>query len=100
MCWVQVATYLLMRHIALHLVLEVKSCVEAVPTDTSQYLALAGHIRDEQFDWWSKFYASLQDPNLKQKEYDELQLDKLVVRLKAVNKRICVVFTAVPHMVH
>lgn len=79
-----------MRHIAFHLVLEVKSRVEAVPTDTSKYLALAGHVRDEQFDWWSKFYASLQDPNLKQKEYDELQLDKLVVRLKAVNVRIYV----------
>lgn len=90
-----------MRHIALHLVLEVKSRVEAVPTDNSKYLALAGHVRDEQFDWWSKFYASLQDPNLKQKEYDELQLDKLVVRLKAANvHRYDVVFTAVPHMVH
>lgn len=62
-------------------VLDVKSPVKAVHPDASKYLAPDGVVIDLPFDWWSKFYASLQDPQLKQEEYDRLQLDKLVVRL-------------------
>ena len=77
--------YLVISHVSCsvllcwHLVLDVKSRVGAVPPDASEYLAPVGGVKDKQFDWWSKFYASLQDPELKQKEYDELKLDKLVV---------------------
>ena len=76
--------------------LDVKSRVKAVPTDASEYLAPAGEVKDEQFDWWSKFYASLQDPKLKEKEYDELKLDKLVVRLNTVS--VCCYCTASHYM--
>ena len=68
--------------------LDIKSRVKAVPTDASEYLAPAWEVKDGQFDWWSKFYASLQNPELKEKEYDELKLDKLVVRLNTVSVRM------------
>ena len=64
--------------------------MKAVPTGTSEYLAPAGFVMDEPFDWWSKFYTSLQDPELKQEEYDKLQLDKLVVRLNIVS--VCMLY--------
>ena len=66
------------------LVLAVKSRVKAAHTDARQYLAPNGVVVDLPFDWWSKFYASLQDPQLKQEDYDRLQLDKLVVSLIAI----------------
>ena len=36
--------------------------------------------KDSDFDWWSKFYASVGDEQRRQPEYEEEGNDKMVVR--------------------
>ena len=37
--------------------------------------------KDSDFDWWSKFYASIGDEQRRQPEYEEERNDKMVVRM-------------------
>ena len=42
--------------------------------------------KEDEFDWWSKFYASLDNSPLSQVEYEQAGYDKLVV---CVHVRVC-----------
>ena len=36
-------------------------------------------MKTAEFDWWSKYYCSINDPIRKQKKYEDTGYDKIVV---------------------